>query len=106
MVTLSLRPARPSSIPATSKKGRVVPSAEPLPTVDNAVAVRDLVARLIADVHTGKLDPKVAAGMAPLMNLQLWAIETIETLNIEMRLAKVEEEQKKRAVDVEKKPLV
>jgi|SRR5580692_6115821 hypothetical protein len=54
-----------------SKKGRVVPSSEPLPTVDNAVAVRDLVARLIADVHTGKLGPKVAAGMAPLMNLQL-----------------------------------
>jgi hypothetical protein len=89
-----------------SKKGRAPQSSEPLPTVDNVIAVRDLVARLIADVHTGKLDPKVAAGMAPLMNLQLRAIETIETLNIEMRLAKVEEEQKKRATDVEKKPWV
>jgi hypothetical protein len=78
-----------------SKKARVVQGSEPLPTVDNAVAVRDLVARLIAEVHTGKLDPKVAAGMAPLMNLQLRAIETIETLNIETRLAKVEEEQRK-----------
>ena len=87
-----------------SKKARVVQGSEPLPTVDNAVAVRDLVARLITDVHTGKLDPKVAAGMAPLMNLQLRAIETIETLNIEMRLAKVEEEQRKRAPDAEKKP--
>jgi hypothetical protein len=88
-----------------SKKARIVQSSEPLPTVDTAVAVRDLVARLITDVHTGKLDPKVAAGMAPLMNLQLRAIETIETLNFETRLAKVEEEQRKRALDVEKKPV-
>jgi hypothetical protein len=86
-----------------SKKSRVAQNSEPLPTVDTAVAVRDLVGRLIADVHAGKLDPKVAKGMAPLMNLQLWAIETIETLNIETRLAKVEEEQRKRIPDAEKK---
>jgi len=74
-----------------SKKGRSPQRSEPLPTVDNAVAVRDLVAQLIADVHAGKLSPKVAAGLAPLMNLQLRAIETIESLNIALRLAKVEE---------------
>src|ERR1700722_14448612 len=44
-------------------------SGDALPTVDNAIAVRDLVARLIAAVHTGKLHPKIAAGLAPLMNL-------------------------------------
>jgi Family of unknown function (DUF5763) len=70
-----------------SKKGRIVPSSEPRPTVDNAIAVRDLVAQLIADVHAGKVHPKVAAGLAPLMNLQLRAIETS---NLELRLAKVE----------------
>jgi hypothetical protein len=62
-------------------------SNEPLPTVDNAIAVRDLVAQLIADVQSGKMHPKVAAGLAPLMNLQLRAIETS---NLELQLAEVE----------------
>jgi len=31
---------------------------------------------IIADVHAAKVDPKVAAGLAPLTNLQLRAIET------------------------------
>ena len=47
-------------------KGRAAAeNSEPLPTVDTAIAVRDLVARLIADVHTGKLHPRVAASLAP-----------------------------------------
>jgi hypothetical protein len=70
-----------------SKKGHAVESSEPLPTVDNAIAVRDLVAQLIADVHAGKVHPKIAAGLAPLMNLQLRAIETS---NLELQLAKLE----------------
>jgi hypothetical protein len=77
-----------------SKRGRAVQSSELLPTVDNAVAVRDLVARLIADVHSGKVHPKVAAGLAPLMNLQLRAIETS---NLELQLARIE----KRLTDLE-----
>ena len=77
-----------------SKRGSTPQSSEPLPTVDNAVAVRDLVARLIADVHTGKIHPKVAAGLAPLMNLQLRAIETS---NLELQLARIE----KRLTDLE-----
>ena len=32
-------------------------SADPLPTLDNAIAVRETVARLIADVYAGKLNP-------------------------------------------------
>jgi hypothetical protein len=70
-----------------SKKGHVVDTSEPRPTVDNAIAVRDLVARLIADVHAGKVHPKIAAGLAPLMNLQLRAIETS---NLEVQLAQLE----------------
>jgi hypothetical protein len=69
------------------KSNPAAESTEPLPTVDNAIAVRDLVAQLIADVHSGKIHPKVAAGLAPLMNLQLRAIETS---NLELQLAEVE----------------
>ncbi len=62
-------------------------NANPLPTLDNALAVRDTVARLIADVLAGNLNPRVAAGLAPLLNLQLRAIETTD---LERRLAKLE----------------
>lgn len=62
-------------------------SPDPLPTLDNALAVRDTVARLIADVYAGKLHPRIAAGLAPLLNLQLRAIETT---SLEQRLAKLE----------------
>jgi len=74
----------------------------PLPKLDTAIAVRDLVAQLIADVHSGKLPPKIAAGLAPLMTLQLRAIETTGISNIELRLAKAEE-LLARAADREKK---
>jgi hypothetical protein len=60
---------------------------DPLPTLDNALAVRDTVARLIADVYTGRIHPRIAAGLAPLMNLQLRAIETT---NFELRVAELE----------------
>ena len=33
-------------------------------------------AQLIVDVYAGKLHPRVAAGLAPLLNLQLRAIQT------------------------------
>ena len=62
-------------------------AADPLPTLDNAIAVRDTVGRLIADVYSGKLHPRVAAGLAPLLNLQLRAIETT---GLERRVAKLE----------------
>ncbi len=63
-------------------------NADPLPTLDNVIAVRDTVARLIADVYAGKMNPRVAANLAPLLNLQLRAIETTD---FERRLALVEE---------------
>lgn len=61
---------------------------DPLPTLDNALAVRDTVARLITDVYAGKIDPRVASGLAPLLNLQMRAIETTD---FERRLSRVEE---------------
>jgi hypothetical protein len=42
---------------------------------------------LIADGYAGKLHPRIAAGLAPLMNLQLRALEIA---NLEERIAKVE----------------
>lgn len=62
-------------------------TADPLPTLDNALAVRDTVARLIADVYAGRINPRIAAGLAPLLNLQLRAIETTDLAH---RIAEVE----------------
>lgn len=62
-------------------------SFDPLPDLNTAAAVRETVARLIADVYAGKMNPKTAAGLAPLLNLQLRAIETTD---LERRLAEVE----------------
>jgi len=70
-----------------SKRLSATESADPLPKLDNAIAVRDAVAQLIADAYAGKLHPRVAACLAPLMNLQLRAIETTD---LEWRVAKLE----------------
>ena len=51
------------------------------------IAVRDAVEKLIADVYAVKPHPRVAAGLAPLVNLQLRAVKTTD---LERRLAKVE----------------
>lgn len=56
---------------------------DPLPRLNTVTAVRDTVARLIEDVYSGKLSPRIAAGLAPLLNLQLRAIDTSD---IEQRL--------------------
>jgi hypothetical protein len=68
-------------------------SCDPLPTPDNAVALRDTAARLLTDVMAGKVHPRVAAGLAPLMNLLLHAIKTAD---LEQRLAKLEQQLKLR----------
>jgi hypothetical protein len=59
----------------------------PLPKLETVSAVRDAVGQLIADVHSGKMNSRVAANLAPLLNLQLRAIETTD---IEQRLIRVE----------------
>lgn len=74
-----------------SNRRSAVENTDPLPTLDSALAVRETVARLIADVYAGKLNPRVAAVLAPLLKLQLSAIEITEITNkMERRIAKVE----------------
>jgi hypothetical protein len=64
-------------------------SGDPLPTLDNVPALRIAGARLIADILAGKVPLRFAAGLAPLMNLQLRAIESS---SLDLRLAKLEKE--------------
>jgi Family of unknown function (DUF5763) len=64
-----------------------VDSTDPLPRLENAGDLRDLVGRLIVEVYAGKLHPRVATGLAPLINLQL---RTIEATDLDRRLEKVE----------------
>jgi hypothetical protein len=70
-----------------SKPSAAAETVDPLPKLETAIAVRDAVARLITDVYAGKIQPRVAAGLAPLLSLQLRAIETTD---LERRLAKLE----------------
>ena len=69
------------------KNGHLRVGLDPLPGLDNAMAIRDTVARLIADVYAGKLHLRIAAGLAPLMYLQLRVLEKME---IEKRLGRLE----------------
>ncbi len=70
-----------------SKRPSAAETVDPLPKLETAIAVRDAVAQLIADVYAGRLHPRIASGLAPLLNLQLRAIETTD---LERRVAKVE----------------
>jgi hypothetical protein len=57
------------------------PAAGPpaqLPDLTSAAALRETIARLIVDVYSGTIHPRVAASLAPLINLQLRAIENAE----------------------------
>jgi len=62
-------------------------TADPLPSLNNPVAVQDTVSRLIGEIYAGKLNPKIGSGLAPLLNLQLRAIETTV---LERRISKLE----------------
>ena len=81
----------------TSELGRIggrskrpaAAEGDPLPRLDTAIAVQDTLARVISEVYSGKLDPRVAVGLAPLLSLQLRAIRTAD-LELERRLAKLE----------------
>jgi hypothetical protein len=56
----------------------VIEMVDPLPVVVDEVAVRDTVARLVADVYAGKVHPKTAASLALLLNLQLRAFGALD----------------------------
>jgi hypothetical protein len=72
------------------KKG-LVPAelvvVDPLPKLDKVSAVRDAVERLISEVYAGKLDPRVASGLAPLLNLQH---RVVGSAALERRIEKLE----------------
>ena len=61
-----------------SKRQPLPGSVDPLPKLDNAMAVRETVGRLIDDLISGRLDPRVATAVKPLLDLQLRAIETTD----------------------------
>jgi hypothetical protein len=50
-------------------------------------AVRDVAEKLIADVYAGRVQPRVAAGLAPLLNLQL---RVVQATDFERGLAQLE----------------
>lgn len=66
--------------------------ADPLPTLDSPLAVRDAVSRLIADVYAGNVHPRIGAGLAPLLHLQMRAIEATELERMARRLTKMEKQ--------------
>jgi len=73
--------------------------------VDTALAVRDTVARLIEDLQSGKLHPKMASGFSSLLSLQLRALETSDferrLIKLEQLVAKIVEAAKKNRRDGE-----
>lgn len=71
------------------KNGRVPAGSDPLPDLESVTALRDTVKRLISDVYAGKLHPRTASGLAPLLHLQL---RVIEKTDFEQRVANVEKQ--------------
>src|ERR1700694_3470811 len=72
-----------------SKRHAVAEDCDPLPTLHTAIAIRDAVARLIADVYSGKLRSSVARDLAPPLNLLLRAIQTTDQ---EEEIAKLQQQ--------------
>jgi len=62
-------------------------SSEPLPKIETTSAVKEAVAQLIADLRFGRLHPRMASGLASLLNLQL---RVIQETNLEQRVARLE----------------
>jgi hypothetical protein len=71
----------------------------PALALESATAVRETVARLIADLYAGKLHPRVATGLGPLLHLQLRAIEKTD---VEGRIAEIEQQLRKLQSTLEK----
>ena len=63
-------------------------TADPPHDLKSAKGVLDAGARLIEDVYAGRLSPRVASCLGPLLNMQMRAVQATE---IETRIAKLEE---------------
>ena len=59
--------------------------------------MQQVVARLVAEVYAGTIHPRVAAGLAPLLSLQLRAIETTDMLRLELLERRLEAIEKQSA---------
>jgi hypothetical protein len=70
-----------------SKRHSPSENVDPLPRLDRATAVRDAVDRVIADIHSGKLHPRIASSLAPLLSLQLRAVKMTD---LERRITDLE----------------
>jgi len=81
------KPSELGRIGGRSKRPAVDENVDPIPILDNAMAVRDMVARLVAEVRARKMHPRIAASLAPLLSLQLRAIEAT---NFEQRITELE----------------
>jgi hypothetical protein len=53
----------------------------------------------VLELYTGKLHPRVAAGLGPLLNIQLRAIEKTD---VERRIGEIEAQVRKLTLDLEK----
>lgn len=69
-----------------SKRQSFTPSPEPLPKLDNPAAIRDAAYRLMSEVYSGTLDPKLAKSLAPFLNIQMRAVDTHEVEQARLRL--------------------
>jgi hypothetical protein len=65
-----------------------IDDSQVLEAPESAADVKNLVARLIREVSTGKVNPRTAAGLVPLLNLSLRAIEIAD---LDVRLRKLEQ---------------
>ena len=60
---------------------------DPLPALENAMAIRAMLQRIISETYSNRLSPRTAAILGPLLNGLLRIIESTE---FEQRLAKIE----------------
>jgi hypothetical protein len=72
-----------------------------LPKLDSVIAVRDALAQMIGDLHSKKLHPRTAAGLAQLSNALIRAMEEVE---LERRIKKLEDIAERLAQKVDKFP--
>jgi len=68
----------------------------PLPALDSAASVIAAIAQTIVDVHSKRLPPRIATGIAPLFNILVRALDTEEQAkkmrSLEEKIKKLEDE--------------
>jgi hypothetical protein len=75
-------------IGGSKKRKPGVENTDALVAVETATDVKTMVARLITDIMTGKVDRRTTAGLVPLLGL---ALRTIEIADYDPRLRKLEQ---------------